>query len=480
MREAKVNDIWRGLYKSDKYEYKIQNIELKGIVNGTFEAQNGISAICGLNGVGKSTIMISIKDALGINMNKLESNKVEKQKVKLDIEKDGERYWVENQNGKRLADVLDINSAVYYLDYGLAIKSSEYLMQDNLEELLEQYEEVQFTEKELEEISYIVGKRYTKCTVTEIYDEKEHMENESEEINIPFFKVESQGIEYNSLTMGLGESILFYFYWFFRSITQSCIVIFEEPEAFLNIKSQKNLMNLICEKCSKFGINMLVTTHSPYIINRVRDEKIYILSKYRARTNLSNSQSKNSALINLGMSVPKKGIFYVEDEAAKYFFMILLSENGTEIKKIFDVEVVNGEGNITGRLKFPKSDEFSYKLIGVYDGDMRGKINDSKINWEYVFLPGNKSIEIEFREIVSKEPHKFINKINISEERIIKVLENHDGENYHDWFTNVAKDIGYTTEAFTRVFYDLWIMEDENRQLIAKFLEELKAVLINI
>ncbi|HII4500088.1 TPA: ATP-dependent nuclease [Clostridium perfringens] len=479
MREAKVKDIWRNLYKSNKYKYKIQNIELKGIVNGTFEAYSGVSAICGLNGVGKSTIMLSIKDALGINMKKLESNKIENQKVKLKIEKDGEEFYVENEDGKRLSDILEINSSVYYLDYELAIKASEYLMQDNLQELLDQYEEVPFNEKELEEISYIVGKRYTKCIVTEIYDENEQGEDECTEINIPFFKVQSQGIEYNSLTMGLGESILFYFYWFFRSISESSIVIFEEPEAFLNIKSQQNLMNLICERCSKVGINIIVSTHSPYLINRVREDKIYVLSKFNTYTELNNSESKHGALINLGMYLPKRGIFYVEDEAAKYFFTILLSKNRSEIKKVFDIEVVNGEGNITERLKFPRSNEFSYTLIGVYDGDMREKINDPKINWQYVFLPGDKPIEIEFRKIVNKNLDKFISKVNQSSRIIIQILQKYDGENYHDWFTNVAKDLGYNIESFIRVFYDLWIEEEENKLLVSKFFDELAVVLEN-
>lgn len=324
MREAKVNDIWKSLYNIDKYDYKIKNIKLKGIVNGSFEAYKGISAICGLNGVGKSTIMLAIKDALGIYMNRFESNKIKNQKVEMEIEikKDDKKVQVKNEEGKRLPDVLKTNSLAYYLDYGLAVKANEYLMQDNLKELLDQYEETPFSKKELEDISYLVGKQYTKCTVTEIYDENDngYQEEEGKEINIPFFKVESQGIEYDSLTMGLGESILFYFYWFFRYISKSCIVIFEEPEAFLNIKSQQNLMNLICKKCNEVGINIIVTTHSPYIINKIREDNIYILNKFKKYTHLINSENKHSALKNLGMYLHKKGIFYVEDEVAKCFF----------------------------------------------------------------------------------------------------------------------------------------------------------------
>lgn len=110
---------------------------------------------------------------------------------------------------------------------------------------------------------------------------------------------------------------------------------------------------------------------------------------------------------------------------------------------------------------------------------MREKINDPKINWQYVFLPGDKPIEIEFRKIVNKNLDKFISKVNQSSRIIIQILQKYDGENYHDWFTNVAKDLGYNIESFIRVFYDLWIEEEENKLLVSKFFDELAVVLEN-
>lgn len=489
MREAKVNDSWRNLYRSNKYRYKIKSVELDGIINGCFKAYNGISAICGLNGAGKSTVMVSIKDALGINLKQHDRNKIEMQRIKLEIEKDESCIFIENEDGKRLIDVIRDSYSAYYLDFGLAIKANEYLMQDNLHELVDQYEDEVLSDKELDEISYLVGKKYSKCSITEIDDDKDiespyfqskvidGIENDDEEIRIPYFKVVSQGIEYDSLTMGLGESILFYFYWFFRRISKSCIVLFEEPEAFLNIKSQENLMNFISEKCYKLGINMIVSTHSPHLINRLQNDNIYVLSKYYDYTDISNSENKKEALMTLGMSSSKAGIFYVEDEAAKYFLNILLFENRNDIKKMFDIEVVNGEGNVTNRLKFPKSEEFSYNLIGVYDGDMRNQINNSHINWGYTFLPGESPIEIELRDVLNKNLKDFADKNKIKMRTIIQILHKHDGENYHDWFTNIASELGYSVEHFVKVLYKFWIVEEKNQQSVKIFFKELDGLL---
>lgn len=92
-------------------------------------------------------------------------------------------------------------------------------------------------------------------------------------------------------------------------------------------------------------------------------------------------------------------------------------------------------------------------------------------------MPGEKAIEIELRDILNKDLKTFKDKININESVIIQVLQRHDGENYHDWFVNVAVESGYSTENFVRVLYELWIKEDVNQGLVKKFFEELDKIL---
>lgn len=150
------------------------------------------------------------------------------------------------------------------------------------------------------------------------------------------------------------------------------------------------------------------------------------------------------------------------------------------IETLFDIEVVNGEGNITQRLKFPKGGMFSYNMIGVYDGDMRGAIKDKEINWNYIFLPEDKSVEARFKEIVNEKTDEFIRKFNKDQTKIIEILQNHDGEECHDWFNNIAKDLHYNVENFIRIFYELWIQEEGSIELSKQFICQLKNILKNI
>lgn len=472
MRDAKAQDYWRGLYKGNKYEYDFQDINFEGIINeNKFVPTIGISAICGLNGVGKSTVMLSLKDVFGIKLSSQEKSKVEMQKIKLTLKNKEENICIENQDGKRLTDALEEVSIGYYLDYESAVKAVRYLTQDNLDELLSQYEEGIYSERELQEISYLVGKEYEYCSIIEIEDD---------ENIVPYFKVKSQGVEYDSIKMGLGEHILYYFYWFFNKISKSSIVLLEEPETFIGIKSQQNFMNFIAKQCCQKGISTIISTHSPFIINNIREENIYILSRYIGMTDISPVNIRGDVLSTLGLEVPKKGIIYVEDEAAKQFLKVLLVNNGHEVSRLFDIESVDGEGNIINRLRFPRSKEFSYQLIGAYDGDMRGNRNKEKdgTNWGFIFLPGNEPIEKEFKTIIKENLSEFIEIINVNKAQVLQTLQKYDGENYHDWFTSVIKEFNYSHQEFIRLIYDLWILKGNNEEQVQEFLVELSKVIM--
>lgn len=72
MRDAKASDYWRHVYEySEKKLYK--NYISKLIVNdcngftGEVEMSPGITILCGLNGVGKSSLIANIKDSLGLS-----------------------------------------------------------------------------------------------------------------------------------------------------------------------------------------------------------------------------------------------------------------------------------------------------------------------------------------------------------------------------------------------------------------------------
>ncbi|EGB1615940.1 ATP-binding protein, partial [Salmonella enterica subsp. enterica serovar Cannstatt] len=67
MRAARINDIWRYVNDVEQYRTRIKKVEIKklsGFEDITIEPQSAITAICGKNGVGKTTFLKLIYQAI--------------------------------------------------------------------------------------------------------------------------------------------------------------------------------------------------------------------------------------------------------------------------------------------------------------------------------------------------------------------------------------------------------------------------------
>ena len=73
-------------------------------------------------------------------------------------------------------------------------------------------------ENDIEEINYLVGKKYSSCTVKELTDLEEDR-------TIPYFNVNVDGTEYDSKSMGCGEHFLFYLFWNRRTVLKFTIIL---------------------------------------------------------------------------------------------------------------------------------------------------------------------------------------------------------------------------------------------------------------
>lgn len=463
MRSAKVNDYWRTLYKRN-YDHIIENVNLNGVSGITnVELSKGIFAICGLNGAGKSTIISSLKDIFGLKTTSQDLKKVDGKAVEANIIWKGEKKTLSNKDRTKFIDIDGNQGIINYIDYKQSTDILEYLDQDNLEELLEQYDQNVLDKNALSDLNYIVGKEYDEVRLIEIEDE---------DSSIPYFKVNIHGIEYDSLSMGIGEHFLFYIYWLFNRIEKTGVVLIEEPETFISINSQKKLMNYIAKKSSEIGLSIIIATHSPYIIKNIRKENICIVSRYSKHVSVIKPIYEKESLSSLGLEIPKRGCIFVEDYVAEIFLSVILSRNHSYLLKEYNIEYVHGETGITERLKFPYSDKFTYKIIGIYDGDMRGKINKDrdKINWKYDFLPVSDAIEIEFKKCIKDNIHKLSILLNCKESKLIYSLSLIEGENHHDWLSDFAKELGVDILHLVNRLFDIWYEIEDNKNQLNEFL----------
>ena len=373
MRSARAQDYWRTVYQRS-YSGKFLEFDLNGLNNiGKISAPSGIFAICGLNGAGKSTIISAIKDILGVPLSDYDLHRLGDKTVNAVFVNKGTEITCANMNGHRLIDQGWDVDKIHFLDCTRSAAIQDFLIsQPDLEELLDQFEEYEFTHDEILELNSIVGKNYDFCGVRLLEEVVDYG-------SIPYCRVSVGGINYDSRGMGSGEHFLAYLFGSIKSIEKGSILIVEEPETYVSISSQERFLNYLAKQIAEKGITVILTTHSPYILKQIRNENIRMVSRLSNRVNISVPGESYSAEDILGMGSTNKGTFFVEDRVAADFLSVCLEDCASLLLREYSIDIVGGEAKISDRLKFPHSDKIKYSFIGVYDGDMRERLDTTTI-----------------------------------------------------------------------------------------------------
>lgn len=449
MRSARAQDYWRTVYQRS-YSGKFLEFDLNGLNNiGKVSVPNGVFAICGLNGAGKSTIISAIKDILGIPLSDYDLHRLGDKTVNAVFENKGTEIPCANISGQRLTDQGWDLDKIHFLDCARNSAIQDFLIsQPDLEELLDQFEEYEFTPEEVAELNSIVGKSYDSCGVRLL---EEVVDYES----IPYYRVSVGGVDYDSRGMGSGEHFLAYLFGSIKSIEKGSILIVEEPETYVSISSQERFLNYLAKQIAEKGITVILTTHSPYILKQIRNENIRMVSRVNNMVDISVPGDAFSAEDILGMRSTNKGTFFVEDRVAADFLSVCLEDCAPIILREYTIDIVGGEAEISNRLKFPHSEKIKYNFVGIYDGDMRNKLDKAGLFWKYCFLPGEKPLEMLFQHFAEQQAGMewLSSFLNVSQSTIFAYIGSLTGTDYHDWFEELRKLLGTDGKALVRAFY---------------------------
>lgn len=468
MKKAEVPDVWRHIYNRAQTN-PVLSIDLNGLNNlGEVQTSPEIIAICGLNGVGKSTIVSAIKDVIGLPLSVQDQRRINGHTVFGQAMINGQSINCSNEETKRFFDKEFPEERVTYLDCIESIGIQNFIIeQTNFDELVEQFEPRELTEDEIRDISYIVGKDYDSCTIWELED------IDGREAPIPFFRVGVAGAQYDSAGMGAGEHFLLYLFWSINSAQAGTLFIIEEPETNIGISSQISFVNYLGKQIERKNLKVILTTHSPYILQYIQNDHIRIVSRMGEKTAITTPDERLSAENILGVDNTFVGTIFVEDQVAFDFLMAILADKAPYVLKKYTIDTVGGESNITKRLEFPRSDKIRYNFIGVYDGDMRSTLGKNDFQWNYCFLPGEKQIEDVFRDYIKDGSNlsRFCSHLNMDEGHIITILSALSGEDCHDWFLDLMKALSFSGRDLVLAFYNLFMRDERDVETVVKDLQ---------
>ena len=475
MRLARINDYKRRIQeRAADWSLQLKRFSVQDVPSvGTAEVAlaTPFVILSGPNGVGKTTLLralwaaASCQDVQPTPGGKI---KLTTGTAALDFNWKGDALTSEVAfaNGKASGGA-ELPVPVIHLDTSVdPLRYQEfYCSFETTEELLNGVGGNKVEARSLADVNYIAKRDYTDLTVYEI---------EGQGRATPFFEVSLGADRYDSRTMGAGELSILHTWWNVEQAPQDALVLIEEPETFLSPASQLGLSHFLLAATVEKKLVTVVTSHSPQIVDSVSDRHRFFVYRQGASVRFATQPTSPALLKTIGILPKVDTIMMVEDKAAEVFLSSLLEKYDPQLRRRVEIKNQQGDGNIVAVLDKVGNLFKSVPIIGVFDGDLRGKVKKT-VEAFSAYLPGTQAIEIIFRDMIVADIAGASDAL--SRPKLGEALFQLEGADHHDWYRGLCDNLSLTEEQLFLPLFNMWIARDENAAEAEKSVAEINLAL---
>jgi AAA domain-containing protein len=209
VRPAERARIWSTLQKAPNREVQLLSFSftgIPGIRDGVLKFRSPITAICGINGTGKSSLLRAIWATL--NWSEIDDRPEIRERLKafsaeLQLEIEGQKITLKPQSQVQPTPI-----KVLHIDPSTTVGQFQRTVCEInvLEELVESHAPIELEQEDVALLNVILNKSYDTASIYEIDDYEE-------ETPFPFISVTETGESYDLRTMSLGEISVFWVFW---------------------------------------------------------------------------------------------------------------------------------------------------------------------------------------------------------------------------------------------------------------------------
>jgi AAA domain, putative AbiEii toxin, Type IV TA system len=299
----------------------------------------------------------------------------------------------------------------------------------NFDDLLNGVEAYAWSDRELRDANYVVGKHYTSVSTVEIEDPAR------EDEVLPVIGVSEGGAEYDFRTMGLGEFAALVTLWRLRQAKPGTVVLLEEPETYLSARASVALLDVLAARIDKSRLYGIVTTHSPGVMSHSPLEQLLVLVPGDDGSIILRAPGSRHELDQLlGVPAGNVRLVLVEDETARTMVEELMARYVGVSSRSARVAVTGGAAALDATCRtFPPSDALS--LVGVLDGD-QALPEDAR--WPVLALPGRENPDAQLRSAASGNVDGFAAALGRPATAVRAAVSSLVGADEHDWFHELA------------------------------------------
>lgn len=471
MRAARAHDWARRLANASNWPVRLCAFnfdEVPSLGTAMITLDKPLNLISGPNGVGKTTLLRCIWATLDPERarpdiswdKKLTSGRTCAHLKIQDVDHKVEaEFGVDDINGAGNLDVsvTHIDASSEPLQY-----QREFNLFDGPDEITNGSAPRVLGDAEVAEVNSILKRNYRSITLYETDLGR----------TAPFFEVAYGNDTYDSRSMGAGELSALHIWWHFSRSETGAILLVEEPESFLSYGCQIALAQYIVSTIVRKRIVVVMTTHSAPFLHSAPVDSIRFLTRGSGGLDVLQNDPPQNLLSSLGMLPRTTSVIFVEDEAARDFTRCILEHLAPAYSRSVEISVMSGDGGITRALRVTREIDIPVRFVGVFDGDLRGKIPRDIADISS-FLPLDTSIEESFRELISSNPGHLTNASGF--ENVRALLNSIEGMDCHDWFRSVSMEVGLTTGQLLPALFREWISVEVNlgaaRELVGRLSE---------
>lgn len=406
----------------------------------------GITVFSGGNGAGKSTTLGAVWRCLsGLNYDSIRATSTNPPHWLSAIEIRGVHEgtnWAATYSPENATFDGECPANVQYIDASAETGYILSLIQDddNPRDLIEGIDPTSLNQNYVDLLSYVLKREYDAVKVYEITAFSE------EDDPTPFFEVTSMGVTYTSTSMGRGELSAAYLIWRLSNLENGSIALIEEPESHLASFSQKALAEVVAHLTVAHGLTLIISSHSPGFLRPIPSKHVVLLNSSPVPT-FRDGLTSHEISTRLGLTASRDGLLITEDKVASYLLREVLAAAAPEILSKVSIRYADsGESGVTRAIDDIRcaTGPDGFTVLGVLDGDQKpAEASDGT----YGYLMGDvapdllmKQMSVRWRsgEFEDWEP-RFTEKTQLQ-----MALESLDGEDHHDWVTELAKQFdGY-------------------------------------
>lgn len=178
--------------------------------------------------------------------------------------------------------------------------------------------------------------------------------------------------EVSQFHQGAGEDTTLDLIQALQSVPNHSLIIIDEVEASLHPRAQRRLIRFLLNLSRLKRIQVIVSTHSPYVLEELPTEARVLLIPSPDGPSVVYGASPEFALSRIDDSVHPEAFVYVEDDSAKVWLreIIAAHPDGGELLPRIKINPVGPSNVVTLMGQLGANGRLPHKSISILDGDI--------------------------------------------------------------------------------------------------------------